>query len=43
MTPKEQADELIIKFMPHCGQHEFGKYVGDEILHQNAKACAKIG
>lgn len=38
---EEKAKELIIQFMPHCGEHEFGKYVGTELLHQNAKACAK--
>lgn len=38
---EKQAKDLIIKFMPHCGQHEFGKYVGDEMLFQNARYCAK--
>lgn len=38
---EEKAKELIIQFMPHCSEHEFGKYVGDKFLHQNARACAK--
>lgn len=35
-----KAKELILIFMPHCAQHEFGKYV-DNLLHQNARDCAK--
>ena len=38
---EKQAKELIINFMVHCGQHEFGKYVGDDLLHKNARECAK--
>jgi hypothetical protein len=39
---KEKAKELYLKFMPHCGQHEFGEYVGNEMLKNNAKQCALI-
>lgn len=38
---EKKAKELIIQFMPHCSEYEFGKYVGDEKLFKNARDCTK--
>lgn len=37
----KKAKELILLFMPNCGQYEFGKYIGNELLHKNARESAR--